>query len=217
MNPKTEILAAVTKLSRAKNANVAESVLETYVDLLTDLPFGDVVKACRELAMTKTFGFPQVGEIREVATRDTIGTVHGRALMAWARVLKACRMDGAYRDVAFADPVMGEALLTAVGSWPRMCTLCTDSYEFSKVRETFLSEYERLALVPVGGEPFVLNGIHTGQRPPAVVGRIDGLDAKALPAHGKPRPNGELPPMGRSEASALLKLVMSRAQKVTTP
>jgi len=215
MTPKAAITGALMRLAQSKNADPSGSVIETYVELLSDLPVDDVVGACRALAMESTFGFPQVGTIREKVNAELYGDVEGRALQAWADVLRACRAGGMYRDVAFADPATGYALQIAVGTWPRMCNLTLDSFEFSKVRETFLATYERSASAPRDGAPVVLRGLGDIRKVYAV-SRSDRFqsDGHALPA----APQREYLPESREQAidlkSRILQAVADRS-KVT--
>ena len=46
MTPKTQILAALTKLSQCKNSNMEEAVLLTYCEMLQRYPIADIAHAC---------------------------------------------------------------------------------------------------------------------------------------------------------------------------
>lgn len=215
MTSKTAVSIALAKLAQRKNADVSPAVIDAYVEDLLDLPLTSVIAACVSLGRETTFGFPQCGTIREKVNAELYGDVEGRALQAWADVLRACRSGGMYRDVAFADPATGQALQVAVGTWPRMCNLTLDSFEFSKVRETFLATYERLASAPRDNAPVVLRGLGDIRKVYAV-SRSDRFqsDGHILPAATE----REYLPESRTQAvdmkARILKVVADRA-KVT--
>lgn len=61
---RTDRLAALTSLSLAKNTELSDEQLETYLGLLADVPEPLLYAACVRLAKAATFGFPDVGSIR---------------------------------------------------------------------------------------------------------------------------------------------------------
>lgn len=199
MSSEAFALGCVARLAQSKNANVSPEVLQVYAELLAEYPQEAVANACRDLTQDESYGFPQCGAIITRIKKALYGDVKGNALKAWAEVLKAARRAGAYRGVEFADPAMAEALRIAVGSWSGLCSLDTESFQYSTARKTFLEIYEREAVKPRGGEPVYLPGLGSSASP-YLVPRIDGLDTQALPKPSESRQSDELPPPDRAEA-----------------
>ena len=208
MTPTMKILGAITRLSQCKNANVSDAVLKTYTEMLSPYDADAVVKACGELALEPTFGFPQLGVIVERIKRETEGPVEIRAKEAWRAVLRACSSGGIYRDAVFLDPAMGEAVRIAVGSWPAMCSLDTESYAYGRAEKTFLAVYADYARTPKLGEPVILRGMGSMPAKTYTVKRIDGIDGAKQISDGKQtEPMRELSP---AEATKALSSIMAR-------
>jgi hypothetical protein len=77
---------------------------------------------------------PQPGDI----VRALRGTNADRALVAWAKVFDAMQSAGAYRSVAFDDPVIHLAVMD-LGDWPSLCRTLIDELPF--VQKRFCDAY----------------------------------------------------------------------------
>lgn len=206
MTPKTQILAALTKLSQCKNANVSEAVLLTYCEMLEPYAIADVARACSDLAKERTFGFPQLGEIIELIESDQNVPMEVLAKEAWRAVLSACRNGGSYRDAVFQDPAMAEAVRISAGSWPNMCRLDTTTNEFLRIEKSFIELYAHYAKTAQHGE-VTMRGLGTNRKT-YTIGRVgDGLEPVKQIGNGYADISRELNPQ---EASAALKGIMDR-------
>jgi hypothetical protein len=66
------------------------------------------------------------------------GTGADRSLLAWTKVLQACGSVGAYRSVAFDDPII-HLVVEDMGGWIKMCGSESDQLDF--MRNDFSKRY----------------------------------------------------------------------------
>lgn len=83
------------------------------------------------------------------------GTRGDRALVAWAKVFDAMQSAGAYRSVAFDDPLIHLAIMD-LGDWPSLCRTLVDELPF--VQKRFCDAYKLHAARPGTPHPARLIG-----------------------------------------------------------
>lgn len=115
---------------------------------------------------------PKPGEL--VATIQGDGV--GRALRAWAKVMRTIRSVGAYKTVVFDDALI-HAVIWDMGGWPILCEMLIKDEQF-RARE-FERRYLSYVAHPPGGYPKQLTGItdsvnkrsgYVNVKPPLMIG-----------------------------------------------
>lgn len=149
-------LAALGALAVATGTPLDEARSRAYWMALDDLPIEAIERAVRSALRSARF-FPRPVELRE-ACGDIPPA--GRAAIAFEAVRRAIREQGAYRSVAFDDPLVN-ATVRNLGGWPRLCGQTKDELD-KWTRKDFERVYAALAAVPAL-EPQAtayLTGIH---------------------------------------------------------
>ena len=115
--------------------------------------FEQVTKALTAHAMD-----PDVGKFPPMPS-DIVRVLHGtktdRALVAWGKVVDAMQSAGAYRSVAFDDPLIHLAIAD-LGDWPKLCRTLVDELPF--VQKRFCDGYRMHASRPPEPHPARLIG-----------------------------------------------------------
>ena len=135
-------------LSKSENSVMSLPKQRVYLRALEDLGFEKIIQACR-LAERSCKWFPSPAELRELV----LGSPDQRAEIAWEAVSDAMSRYGAYRTVAFDDPIISRAIARC-GGW---ISICDKSVTWLK--KDFINSYKLLDNgQPI--RPIRLPGIH---------------------------------------------------------
>lgn len=182
------LLSQVMKLHRQP---VTPDVLDMWWEGLRGFSLDDVRRAFNAHTFDPERGQfpPKPADI----VRALQGTRPDRAAVAWGKVFQAMGSVGAYRHVAFDDPII-HAAVQDMGGWPKLCRWPTD--ELSYAQTQFAKTYAALAERGIEGYPRVLQGdcspdseyIRKGLKPPApvLIGEPDEC-ARVVAGGGEPR------------------------------
>lgn len=137
---------------------LSASALALYWQALQDLGLLEV-----KAGLSQHINSPDVGQFmpKPADIRKALGgTTQDAALMAWAKVLKAVKLIGAYSTVTFDDPFI-HAALTDMGGWVAVCHTNEDELPFRE--KEFVAKYRAYRAKPATELAFV----------PKLIGLID--------------------------------------------
>jgi hypothetical protein len=121
------------------NREPTDILLSTYYALLKDLTPEQFKSAVTNVLADRQYSnLPVPANIREAA----IGKLDDEALIALAKLERAMSTWGAYRSIAFDDPVI-HAFVAANGGWPFLCRMEGDQWKFKRI--DFVKSYKAFA------------------------------------------------------------------------
>lgn len=136
-----EKLAALRSMLPAQQ-EISDGGMELYARAVADLPLAALERAI-DLASQRCKFFPTPVELRELAGEPRPGDA---AILAWEMARSAISSVGAYRSVAFDDPLI-HAAIRMLGGWDVLCQMTSDDAVFR--RKDFIAAYETCARVGV--------------------------------------------------------------------
>lgn len=167
-----EFVAMLTQVFKLQRQALSPDVMEMWWEGLRGYALEDVRRAFNRHTFDPERGqfAPKPADI----VRFLEGTRSDRAAVAWGKVFQAMGSVGAYRNVAFDDPLI-HAVVQDMGGWPKLCRWPTE--ELSYAQTQFAKTYASLAERGVEGYPRVLSGDcspdsewdRKGLKPPAPV------------------------------------------------
>lgn len=156
-NDKVEFSRVLNSCAAMYRVDLSPDVVELWWNVLADYDLAAV-----KVALTKHLRNPDSGQFMPKPAdviRFMSGTTQDSALLAWAKVYKAVRLNGSWADVTFDDPTT-HAVLQDMGGWIKLCQMLeTDVPYRAKEFENRYRAYARLQDVPVA--PKVLIGRET--------------------------------------------------------
>lgn len=124
---RTRFGLAVTLLAENFSANVSPALVALWFRELSPHALEDVLCAFRGVVRQRRYTkMPTLADVLD----QLGGNVEDRAQIAAARVLEAVRHHGAYRSVAFDDPVIHAVIVQVYGGWVRLCAMDDDQARF---------------------------------------------------------------------------------------
>jgi hypothetical protein len=173
---KAKFTDALTLLGVAQGARPDAAVIPAYWMFLRDLELTAFLRACGVAGRTLKW-FPKPSELRELA----LGSITGRAALAWEAVMGAIRKYSYTTSVDFGPLV--NAVVRALGGWLWLDDKTTD--ELVWVRKDFERVFEDFAL----RAPEQLHGA-------PLLGQFGGPPVRIAIA-GEAEPRGALTESGR--------------------
>lgn len=107
-------------------------LLKAYFETLKDLSIEEIEKAAIKYMQqpeTASRFMPKPGNLREMI----FGNSNDAAAFAWKSIVTAIRTYGAYRSVAFDDPII-HIVVSHLGGWPALCHTTNDELPFVEAR-----------------------------------------------------------------------------------
>ncbi|MCE3025754.1 DUF6475 domain-containing protein [Salinicola sp. DM10] len=160
MDTDFERFAAVwSQAQEIYNRSVTPGTIELVFRALQQLDLDEVQRALTlHIQSPDTGQFPpKPGDVIKFARGDS----QSRTLQAWAKVERAIRSVGHYRDVAFDDPLIHSAL-ERMGGWTSVATADTEK-DLVWLRQRFEAQYRTYAIHPPETWPRFLPGAATQQ------------------------------------------------------
>jgi len=120
---------------------------------------------------------PKPGDVIKFARGDS----QSRTLQAWAKVERAIRSVGHYRDVAFDDPLI-HAAIERIGGWPKVAMVESEK-DMVWLRQRFEAQYRAYAVHRPENWPAFLAGVATqknAQIGQHTRGRLPGKDIAVI-------------------------------------
>ena len=146
LNDKAEFSRVLNSVSALYRVDLSPDVVELWWNVLADFD----IAAIRQ-ALTKHLRNPETGQFMPKPAdviRFMSGTTQDSALMAWAKVYKAVRLQGSWTDVTFDDPTT-HAVLRDMGGWIKLCQMLETDVPFrAKEFENRYRAYARLQELP---------------------------------------------------------------------
>lgn len=132
-----ELIAGVFAYHRTP---VTPAIISVYWRGCTPYTLEQVTKAFDALTADPERGMfvPKIADI----VRALQGTQTDRSLIAWGKVASAMGRVGAWRDVAFDDPLI-HLCVTDIGGWPKLCR--TSHEEQGYLQHSFCKAYQAYA------------------------------------------------------------------------
>lgn len=107
-------------------------LLKAYFETLKDLTIEEVEVAAvkyMRLPEKECRFMPKPGNLREMI----FGNSNDAAALAWQKVIKTVRQYGAYRSIAFDDPLI-HRVIHSMDGWPAICKTTNDELPFVEAR-----------------------------------------------------------------------------------
>lgn len=157
------------------NRTVAPGTIELVFNALKQLELEEVRRALTLHIQSPDTGQypPKPGDVIKFARGDS----QSRTLQAWAKVERAIRSVGHYRDVAFDDPLI-HAAIERMGGWPKVAMVESEK-DLVWLRQRFEAQFRAYAVHKPDTWPAFLPGVATQQN--ALIGqhtrgRLPGKD-----------------------------------------
>lgn len=120
---------------------------------------------------------PKPGDVIKFARGDS----QSRTLQAWAKVERAIRSVGHYRDVAFDDPLI-HAAIERIGGWPKVALVDSEK-DLVWLRQRFEAQYRAYSIHRPAEWPAFLPGVATQKNTQIgehTRGRLPGKDIAVI-------------------------------------
>lgn len=116
--------------------------VDVWREMLIDLDFESFKRGVVAVLRDYRFaGFPPIGIIRQAAgAASGIVDADSAGLLAWDRVLRSIKSDGAYKSIQWDDPAIPSAIETAAGTWADLCLKTTEELH-TWTKKTFVEAY----------------------------------------------------------------------------
>ncbi len=157
------------------NRSVTPGTIELVFRALEQLDLDEIRRALTlHIQSPDTGQFPpKPGDVIKFARGDS----QSRTLQAWAKVERAIRSVGHYRDVAFDDPLV-HAAIERIGGWPKVAMVDSEK-DMVWLRQRFEAQYRAYAVHRPEDWPAFLPGVATQQNTQIgqhTRGRLPGKD-----------------------------------------
>ncbi|MBW5800657.1 DUF6475 domain-containing protein [Halomonas elongata] len=141
------------------NRSVTPGTIELVFRALEQLDLDEIQRALTLHIQSPDTGQypPKPGDVIKFARGDS----QSRTLQAWAKVERAIRSVGHYRDVAFDDPLI-HAAIERIGGWPKVAMVDSEK-DIVWLRQRFEAQYRAYAVHRPEGWPAFLPGVATQQ------------------------------------------------------
>ncbi|MCO7216856.1 DUF6475 domain-containing protein [Halomonas sp. OfavH-34-E] len=141
------------------NRSVTSGTIELVFRALQSLELDEIQRALTlHIQSPDTGQFPpKPGDVIKFARGDS----QSRTLQAWAKVERAIRSVGHYRDVCFDDPLI-HAVIERMGGWPKVAMVDSEK-DIVWLRQRFEAQYRAYAIHKPEEWPAFLPGVSTQQ------------------------------------------------------
>lgn len=161
------------------NRSVTPGTIELVFRALKHLELHEINRALTMHIQSPDTGQypPKPGDVIRFARGDS----QSRTLQAWAKVERAIRSVGHYRDVAFDDPLI-HAAIERMGGWPKVAAAETEK-DLVWLRQRFEAQYRTYAIHAPESWPAFLAGAATQQNAQIgqhTRGRLPGRDVALI-------------------------------------
>lgn len=161
------------------NRSVTPGTIELVFRALEQLDLDEIRRALTlHIQSPDTGQFPpKPGDVIKFARGDS----QSRTLQAWAKVERAIRSVGHYRDVAFDDPLI-HAAIERIGGWPKVAMIESEK-DMVWLRQRFEAQYRAYAVHRPEGWPAFLPGVASQQNTQIgqhTRGRLPGKDIAVI-------------------------------------
>lgn len=203
-NDRAEFAKMIAVMAENFSADVSPLGIESRFRALMDFPLVEVRRGLNYLIRTRRYStMPTIGEMRDAIA----GSPTDAALIQASLVFETIRNVGAYRSVAFDDPITVAVIRRRFGGWVRACEEANQSkrHFFEKEFESAYLAFHR-AGIREGG---ILSGIVEADnssrgyveyiRDPALIG--DPAGVRSVLAMGDP--SGNVPAMAGNLAAKI--------------
>lgn len=166
------------------NRSVTPGTIELVFRALERLELDEVRRALTLHIQSPDTGQypPKPGDVIKFARGDS----QSRTLQAWAKVERAIRSVGHYRDVAFDDPLI-HAAIERIGGWPKAAMVESEK-DMVWLRQRFEAQYRAYAVHRPDNWPAFLAGAATQQNAQIgqhTRGRLPGKDIAVIGDKGR--------------------------------